>query len=252
MPTLIAPESAESKRRMRVRLVIFRVSIAEVFERELVGGSFDEAFVEVPSANGDVSIVSTDLDLFAVADRAAFGVDPQDHGRFTAAVADGFDFRKAIGPSQQVLAALEQVALEVGPKAIGEHRDGESIGDIAELAHLGLGQELGFVDQDAVDAGGGVFALGDSKEVIGGSEGDRIGGESNPRADFSFSEPIVDFRSENQRAHSPFAIVVARLQQDCGFACVHRRVVEVQLRQGDRFLRVGEFRGYRARKTYTK
>ncbi len=237
---------------MRGRLVIFNGSVAEVFERELVGGSFDEAFVEVPSANGDVSIVSTDLDLFAVADRAAFGVDPQDHGRFTAAVADGFDFRKAIGPSQQVLAALEQVALEVGPKAIGEHRDGESIGDIAELAHLGLGQELGFVDQDAVDAGGGVFALGDSKEVIGGSEGDRIGGESNPRADFSFSEPIVDFRSENQRAHSPFAIVVARLQQDCGFACVHRRVVEVQLRQGDRFLRVGEFRGYRARKTYTK
>ena len=252
MPTLIAPERAESKRRMRVRLVIFRVSIAEVFERELVGGSFDEAFVEVPSANGDVSIVSTDLDLFAIADRAAFGVDPQDHGRFTAAVADGFDFRKAIGPSQQVLAALEQVALEVGPKAIGEHRDGESIGDIAELAHLGLGQELGFVDQDAVDAGGGVFALGDSKEVIGRSKRDRIGGESNPRADFSFPEPIVDFRSENQRAHSPFAIVVARLQQDCGFACVHRRVVEVQLRQGDRFLRVGEFRGYRARKTYTK
>lgn len=234
---------------MRVRLVIFSGSIAEVFERELVGGSFDEAFVEVPSANGDVSIVSADLDLFAIADRAAFGVDPQDHGRFAAAVADGFDFRKAIGPSQQILAALEQVALEVGPKAIGEHRDGESVGDIAELADLGFGQELGFVDQDAMDAGGGVFALGDSKEVIGGSEGERIGGESNPRADFSFSEPVVDFRSENQRAHSPFAIVVARLQQDCGFACVHRRVVEVQLRQGDRFLRVGEFRGYRARKT---
>ncbi len=237
---------------MRGRLVIFNGSVAEVFERELVGGSFDEAFVEVPSANGDVSIVSTDLDLFAVADRAAFGVDPQDHGRFTAAVADGFDFRKAIGPSQQVLAALEQVALEVGPKAIGEHRDGESIGDIAELAHLGLGQELGFVDQDAVDAGGGVFALGDSKEVIGGSEGDRIGGESNPRADFSFSEPVVDFRSENQRTHAPFAVVVARLQQDRGFARIQRGVVDVPLRQVDRFLRVGEFRGYRNRKTYTR
>ena len=249
MPTLIAPERAESKRRMRVRLVIFNGSIAEVFERELVGGSFDEAFVEVPSANSDVSIVSADLDLFAIADRAAFGVDPQDHGRFAAAVADGFDFRKAIGPSQQVLAALEQVALEVGPKAIGKHGDRESIGDIAELADLGLGQELGFVDQDAMDAGGSVFALGDSKEVIGGSKGDRIGGESNPRADFSFSEPVVDFRSENQRAHAPLAVVVARLQQDRGFARIHRRVVEVQLGQGDRFLRVGEFRGYRSRKT---
>lgn len=108
---------------MRGRLVIRNGSIAEVFERKLVGGSLDEAFVEVPSANGNVSIVSADLDLFAIADRAAFGVDPQDHGRFAAAVADGFDFRKAIGPSQQVLAALEQVALEVGPKAIGKHRD---------------------------------------------------------------------------------------------------------------------------------
>ena len=97
-----------------------------------------------------------------------------------------------------------------------------------------------------------MFALGDSKEVIGGFEGDRIGGESNPRADFSFSETVVDFRSENQRAHAPFAVVVARLQQDGGFARVHRRVVEVQLRQGDRFLRVGEFREYRTRKTYTR
>jgi hypothetical protein len=237
---------------MRGRLVIFNGSVAEVFERELVGGSFDEAFVEVPSANGDVTIVSTDLDLFAIADRAAFGVDPQDHGRFAAAMADGFDFRQAIGPSQQVLAALEQVALEVGPKAISEHRDGEPVGDIAQLPDLGLGQELGFVDQDAMDAGGSVFTLGDSKEVIRGFEGDRIGGESNPRADFSFSEPVVDFRSENQRTHAPFAVVVARLQQYRGFARIHRRVVEVQLRQGDRFLRVDKFRGYRIRKTYTR
>jgi hypothetical protein len=42
------------------------------------------------------------------------------------------------------------------------------------------------------------------------------------------------------------------LKQDGGFARIHRRVVEVQLRQGDRFLRVGEFRGYRNRKTYTR
>jgi hypothetical protein len=42
------------------------------------------------------------------------------------------------------------------------------------------------------------------------------------------------------------------LKQDRGFARIHRRVVEVQLRQGDRFLRVGEFRGYRTRKTYTR
>jgi hypothetical protein len=42
------------------------------------------------------------------------------------------------------------------------------------------------------------------------------------------------------------------LKQDRGFARIHRRVVEVQLRQGDRFLRVGEFRGYRTRKTYPR
>jgi hypothetical protein len=42
------------------------------------------------------------------------------------------------------------------------------------------------------------------------------------------------------------------LQQYRGFARIHRRVVEVQLRQGDRFLRVDKFRGYRIRKTYTR
>jgi hypothetical protein len=42
------------------------------------------------------------------------------------------------------------------------------------------------------------------------------------------------------------------LKQDGGFARIHRRVVEVQLRQGDRFLRVDKFRGYRIRKTYTR
>jgi hypothetical protein len=38
------------------------------------------------------------------------------------------------------------------------------------------------------------------------------------------------------------------LQQDRGFACVHRRVVEVQLGQGDRFLQVGGISGTPIRK----
>lgn len=184
------------------------------------------------SADSDISIVAADLNLFAVSDRSAFGVDSQDHDRFATAVADGFDFRQIIGPGQQVLATFEEVSLEIRAKAVRQYGDRESIGDITELADLGFGQKLSFVDQHAVDDRCVVFALGDAKEVIARFEGDRVGGKSDAGANFGFSEPIVDFGSEDEGSHAPFAVVVARLQQDGGFACVHRRVVKVQFSHG--------------------
>ena len=43
---------------------------------------------------------------------------------------------------------------------------------------------------------------------------------------------IIQLRSEHERVHAAFPVVVAGLQQRCRFSCVHRRVIEVELGHG--------------------
>ena len=201
--------------------------VPEVLEGELFIGTFDKAFMKVSAADGDVAIISTDLDLVAIAYWATLGIDAQHHGGFATAVADGFDFRQSICPSEQVLASFEKVSLKVRAKAICKDGDRQSVADISQLADLGFDQELGFIDQNAVDRSAGMFTFRDAEKVIRGVERDRVRGEADAGADFSFAETVVDFGGEDQGPHSTFPIVVARLQEVGGFPCVHSRVVEV-------------------------
>src|SRR5690606_15530453 len=97
-----------------------------------------------------VALVPADLDLWSVADRAALLIHPAGHGRLASAVADRLDFADLVGPGQQVLAALEQLAAKVGPQAVAQHRDVQRIDHFAELPHLAAGQELCLVHQHAV------------------------------------------------------------------------------------------------------
>ena len=60
-----------------------------------------------------------------------FGADAQVHCCLAAAVADGLDLNDVVGPGEQVLAALEQVAEEIGADAVGEHRDVHDVRDVA-------------------------------------------------------------------------------------------------------------------------
>jgi hypothetical protein len=64
--------------------------------------------------------------------------------------------------------------LEVGSQAVCEDWNVESIANIAELPYLGFREELGFIDQDAVNFLVVVFSLCETEQVIGSSEGDGI------------------------------------------------------------------------------
>ena len=71
-----------------------------------------DRFLEVSAAHRDVALVAADLDLSAFADDAASTVEAHDHGRLLPAVADRLDFVEVVGPGQQPLRAVEEVAEE--------------------------------------------------------------------------------------------------------------------------------------------
>ena len=70
------------------------------------------------------------------AHRVAVRVHAQHHRRLGTAVADGFQLLEIVGPGEQVLAALERLALEVGAQAETEHRDIEPVDHLGQLEHL--------------------------------------------------------------------------------------------------------------------
>lgn len=78
---------------MRDTLVQLRAAIS----KSIAEGQFGlppagKSFLEVPPADGQVEVVSTNIDLIAVADDVAFGVQPQHHRGFPPTMADRFDF----------------------------------------------------------------------------------------------------------------------------------------------------------------
>jgi len=73
------------------------------------------------------------------------------HGGLLAAVADGLDLLHLVGPGQQVLAAFEQLAAEVGTQPIAEHRNAQLVDHLAELPDLAAAEELRLVHEHAAE-----------------------------------------------------------------------------------------------------
>ena len=99
----------------------------------------------MPAAQRDVTLVAADLDLLALALRAAVGADADHHRGLAPAVADRLELGQLVREREQARAALEQLAAEVGPEAVAEHGNREAIDDHGEIIHLLAGQELRFV-----------------------------------------------------------------------------------------------------------
>jgi hypothetical protein len=127
-------------------------------------------------------------------------------------VADGLDLADRVGPGQQVLAALEQFAAEVGAQAVGQHRDRSAVDDLGELPDLALAQELRLVDQHAVQRRGAAMS---ARAIASG----RRRAEDRPSAAGRCArrpcpaEAVVQARGEDERAHAALVVVVRALQQ---------------------------------------
>ena len=148
-------------------------------------------------------------------------------------MADGADFAQHVGDGEELGRAGEELALEIGAEAEGHHRDVEPVGDAGELPDLVVGEELGLVDEDAIDARGGVLgadAILKRSSVVGEELG--FGLDAEARADHADAVLGIERRGEQQRAHAALAVVVGGLEQQGGFAGVHRGVGEVELCHG--------------------
>src|SRR4051812_31197224 len=120
-------------------------------EAELARFAFLQALVEMLAAQRDIAVVATDLGLRAGRDGVALGIDAQVHRRLAPAFAHRFQFDQAVGEREQRSAALEEVRLEVGTQPVAEDGNAHVVADPAQLEHMVAGQELGFVDQHAVE-----------------------------------------------------------------------------------------------------
>src|SRR5687767_8253054 len=96
---------------------------------------------EMTATQSDVPVVAADLGLGAGTHRPSLGIDPQVHRRLAPALADRLQFDERIGQGEQSAAALEKIALKVGPEAVSENRNVELVADAGELKHLRAGQE---------------------------------------------------------------------------------------------------------------
>lgn len=187
------------------------------------------ALFEMTAAHGHVAVVSADFDLGAFPQRLPLEIGAQDHGGFAAAMTDGFDLDQIICPAEEGGAAFEQVTLKIGAQAVAEHGNIEFVGGLGQLEDLVAGEKLRFVDQHAGERLMGVRGFDLSEEVILSRKTDGFGGKADTRADPSGAATGVDAGSEEQGGHAPFLVVVARLEEEGGFACVHRRVIKVHL-----------------------
>ena len=90
--------------------------------------------------------------------------------------------RSAVGDGEQRLGAGEQLALEIDAQAKGHHRDAEPVGDAGELPDLVVGEELRFVDEDAIDLAGEGLLADAVEQIVGGAEQIGLGGDADARA----------------------------------------------------------------------
>src|SRR5690606_39054838 len=115
------------------------LSARQRFELRLAAGDP----LELRAADRHVALVAADLHLRPFAHRRALRVHAHGHRRLAAAVADGLDLADLVGPGQQVLAALEQLAAEIRAQPVAQHRHAQRGDHLAQRPDLGPAEELG-------------------------------------------------------------------------------------------------------------
>jgi hypothetical protein len=104
----------------------------------------------MPPAQADI-VRFVGFDLCALQHGTPGPVDARCHGGRLTAAAHSADLAKLVGDRQQLLAALEQLALEICPEAITDHRKIETVGNTCQLPNLPRCEELRFIDEDAIE-----------------------------------------------------------------------------------------------------
>ena len=149
-------------------------------------------------------------------------VKPGIEGRLLAAPADGLDLLQLVRHHQQVVAAGEQVALEVRPQAVADHGNIAVVHQMHQIVHLLLGEELRLVNDDA-----GVllqFVLRHGAHLI---KVDARVLQTDAGVDHVVAVPGVQPGLHQQRLLPPLLVVEPRHQRVGCLAGAHGSVLEI-------------------------
>ena len=101
------------------------------------------------AAQADVLVVGPQHHLGALLQNLTVFIEPSvEHGLF-AAPADGFHLFQLVGHHQQLVAAREQLPLEVRPQTVADDGHPQVVHHMYQIIHILLGEELGLIHDDA-------------------------------------------------------------------------------------------------------
>src|SRR6185369_1463875 len=154
-----------------------------------------------------VAVVAANLGLLARRYSMAFLIDAEIHRRLAPAFADSLQLDQRVRQGEESGGARKQLGLEVGSEPVAKHRDLQPVGDLAQLKYVPLRQELGFVDQNAVQfpllelAGDRLEQIDALVISVGGC------GKSDARTDFAGAGAVVVRRGPQHCLHAALTIV---------------------------------------------
>ena len=144
-------------------------------------------------------------------------------------MADGADLAKYVGDGQKPGASREKVALEIRPQAVTHHRDAHVVRHRGKLPDLRLAEELRLIDHHAGQRRGRVLRRDQRCHIGVAVEHGCRRLEPNPRANPSFTDPVVKPGREKHGVHAALAVIVRRLKKNGRFAGIHRGIGKVKL-----------------------
>ena len=178
----------------------------------------------VAAAQADIALVRAEHDLLAPAYDAAAAVQARVVRRLAAAPADGLDLLDGIRAGQQAGAAGEEIAHEVRPQTVADHRHAVFVHDARQQVHLLRREELRLVHDQAIV---GVRAHGVEVERV---KQRTLGRKPAARADGGYAVARIGRRLEQQGPLAALVIIVPDHDGVGRLARAHRAITEIQLR----------------------
>lgn len=114
-------------------------------------GLFDTLVSPALAADGDITVVTADLNLLTLFDEVAVAVDAGIDDGLVTTCACALDFIYSIGDLEKPSGTLEEMALEISAETVAYHVAAEIVNDPRELIYLIGGEKLCLVDKKPVD-----------------------------------------------------------------------------------------------------
>ena len=147
-----------------------------------------------------------------------------------AAGAGGLDLAYLVGEFEEAFGAREEVGLEVGTQAVASDVNAEFIDDIGELVNLLRGEELCLIDEDLLEAAGGMEFANEFEDIRIGLDEDTLAAEAAAGRDGRFVITVINGGLHREERYTAFLKTVSVSDEHHTLARVHGGVNEFETR----------------------